>query len=88
MVKLIFKAYNKSDKINIFIIFFLSMKMLTGYNQKNEESVSKKLAKATKIFLKKKKTKSDNILVSDTETSLKKKMKRNIYMVANNIKIL
>ena len=88
MVKLIFKAYNKSDKINIFIIFFLCMKMLTGYNQKNEESVSKKLAKATKIFLKKKKTKSDNILVSDTETSLKKKMKRNIYMVVNNIKIL
>ena len=88
MVKLIFKAYNKSDKINIFIIFFLCMKMLTGYNQKNEESVSKKLAKATKIFLNKKKTKSDNILVSDTETSLKKKMKRNIYMVVNNIKIL
>ena len=88
MVKLIFKAYNKSDKINIFIIFFLCMKMLTGYDQKNEESVSKKLAKATKVFLKKKKTKSDNILVSDTETSLKKKMKRNIYMVVNNIKIL
>ena len=88
MVKLIFKAYNKYDKINIFIIFFLCMKMLTGYNQKNEESVSKKLAKATKVFLKKKKTKSDNILVSDTETSLKKKMKRNIYMVVNNIKIL
>ena len=88
MVKLIFKAYNKSDKINIFIIFFLCMKMLTGYDQKNEESVSKKLAKATKVFLKKKKTKSGNILVSDTETSLKKKMKRNIYMVVNNIKIL
>ena len=42
--------------------------------------------KGGKIFLKKKKTKSLNILVSDREIFLKKKKKRSINMVVNNIK--
>ena len=43
--------------------------------------------KGTKIFLKKKKTKSANMLVSNIEIFLKKKKKRNVNMVVNDIKI-
>ena len=45
--------------------------MLTGYQQKNKEGLSKRLVKGTKIFLKKKKTKSHNMLVSNIEIFLK-----------------
>ena len=74
MVKLIFKAYEKSDEI-FFIIFFLYIKMLTGYYQKTKKGFQKKLVKSTKIFLKKK-TKSTNMLLSYMEIFLKKKKKK------------
>ena len=42
MVKFVFKAYKKLDEI-FFYIFFLYLKMLTGFYQKNpKESLSKK----------------------------------------------
>ena len=42
MVKFVFKAYEKFDEI-FFYIFFLYLKMLTGFYQKNpKESLSKK----------------------------------------------
>ena len=42
MVKFVFKAYKKLDEI-IFYIFFLYLKMLTGFYQKKpKESLSKK----------------------------------------------
>ena len=44
-------------------------------------------AKYIKIFLKKKKAKSANMLVSDREISLKEKKKRSVKMVVNHIKI-
>ena len=50
-------------------------------------SFQKRLVKATKIFLKKKKTKSTNALVSAIKIFLKKKKKRSFNMVVNNIKI-
>ena len=61
--------------------------MLTGYYQK-KHSFQKRLKKITKIFLKKKKTKSANMFVSDIEVFLKKKKKRNINIVVNDIKNL
>ena len=56
MVKLTFKAYEKLIKYFL-IIFFLYKKMLTGYYQKTKRGFQKRLAKGTKIFLKKKKQK-------------------------------
>ena len=50
--------------------------MTNNYYQKNKKILKKKHVKGTKIFLKKKKTKSANILVSDIEIFLKKKEKR------------
>ena len=47
----------------------------------------KKHVKNIKIFLKKKKTKSANILVIDIEIFLKKKKKRSINMVVKDIRI-
>ena len=55
--------------------------------QKAKEGIRKSLKKATKIFLKKKKTKSTNMLVSDMEIFLKMKKKKSVNMVMNNIKI-
>ena len=61
--------------------------MKNNYYQKMNKSFSKKDVKGTKIFLKKKKTKSCNMLVSDIDIFLKKKKKRIVNMVLNNIKI-
>ena len=44
--------------------------------------------KGVKIFLKEKKAKSLNMLVSDVEIFLKKKKKRSVNMVVNDIKTL
>ena len=46
-----------------------------------------KPVKGTKIFLKKKKSKSVNMLVNDIEIFLKKKKKRSVNMVVNDVKI-
>ena len=43
------------------------------------------LAKGTKIFLKKEKTKSANMFMSDIEIFLKNKKKGSINIVVNNI---
>ena len=54
--------------------------MLTGhYQNKTKKSFQKRLVKGTKIFLKKKKRKSTNMLVSDIEISLKKKETKRRY---------
>ena len=56
--------------------------------KKTKKSFNKKLVKGTKIFLKKKKTKSANLLVSDREIFQKKnKNNRSVNMVVNNIRI-
>ena len=55
--------------------------------QKAKEGIQKRLKKATKIFLKKKKTKSTNMLVSHIEIYLKMRKKKSGNMVMNNIKI-
>ena len=53
--------------------------MLTGYYQKNEERFQKRLVKGIKIVLKKKNTKSINMLVNNTEIFLKNKKKNHQY---------
>ena len=59
MVKLIFKAYKKTDKI-----FFLSYKNVYKISsKKTKKGFQKKLVKGTKIYLKKKKTKGTNMLI-------------------------
>ena len=60
--------------------------MINNYYQKSK-SFEKKHMKGTKIFLKKNKTKSVNMLVCDIEIFLKKKKKRSINMVVNDTKI-
>ena len=61
--------------------------MTYNYDKKTKKSFEKKPVKGTKIFLKNKKTKSDNMLLSEIEIFLKKKKKRRINMVVTNIKI-
>ena len=56
--------------------------MTNNYYQK----IKKKLRKEA-IFLKKKKTKSANMLVSDIENFRKKKKKRHVNIVVKDIKI-
>ena len=68
-------------------IFFSYMNILTGYYQKTKKGFKKRLAKGTKIFLNKEKTKSIIVLVNDTEIVLKKKKKKIVNMVANDIKV-
>ena len=87
MIKLISKAYKKSDKF-FYIIIFLYIKMLTGhYLKKTKKYFQERLVKSIKIFLKKKKTKGANMLVSDIEFFLKKKKERRVNIVVKDIKI-
>ena len=60
--------------------------MVNKYYEKHKEKLQKKHVKDIKIFLKKKKTKSANMLASNIEISLKKK-KRNVNMVVKDIRI-
>ena len=61
--------------------------MTNNYYQNNKKSFKKKHAKDTKVFLKKKMTKSVNTLVSNIETFLKERKKRIANMVVNDIRI-
>ena len=61
--------------------------MLTGHYLKTKKGFQKRLVKGTKIFLKKKKSKGANMLLSDIEIFLKKKKKRRANMMVNDIKI-
>ena len=51
------------------------------------KSFKRKHVKGTKIFLKKKQTKSANMLVSNIEIFLKKKKKKSVNIVMNDIRI-
>ena len=63
--------------------------MTNSYCKKKttKKSFQKRFVKGTKVFLKKKKTKSNNMLVSEIEIFLKKEKKRSVNIVANDIKI-
>ena len=63
--------------------------MLTRFykQNKNKEKLSKKVRERYQNLSEEEKTKSANMLVSDTEIFLKKKKKRSNNMVVNNIKI-
>ena len=54
------------------------------YYQKNKERLQKELAKDIKIFLKKKKKKSDNMIMNGTKISQKMKNK-NLLRIDQNI---
>ena len=74
------KKFKKTNKI--FKIFFsIYKKMTTKYNKNKKKSFQKRLLKCTKIFLKKNKIKSTNILMSYIEIFLHKKKKRSISIV-------
>ena len=88
MVKLILKAYKKTDKFFFCNIFFPIYKNVNRILSKEQRKAFKKrLVKGTKTFLKKKKTKSANMLMSNIEIFLKKKKKRSVNMVVNDTKI-
>ena len=62
----------------------MSKNLSAEYYKENKERHKKKLVKDIKIFLKKKKKKSDNIVVNVTKTSQKLKTK-NLLSIENNI---
>ena len=88
MVKLVFKTYEKTDKMFYYNIFstYINVKRILS-KKLSRKGFQTRLMKGTKIFLKKKKTKSTNMLMSNIEIFLKKKKKRNVNMVVNDIKI-
>ena len=55
--------------------------------KKTNKSFERKHVKGTKIFQREKKTKSDNMLVSDIEIFLKQKKERSVNMVVNDTKV-
>ena len=61
--------------------------MLTGYDQKNIERLSKKACERYQNLSEEEKTKSTTMLVSDIEIFLRKKKERSVNMVVNDIKI-
>ena len=60
-IKLIFKAYKKRHKI----FFFLYIKMLTGYYQKNKEKLSKKARERYQNLSEEEKKRSLNMVVDN-----------------------
>ena len=73
------KSCNKSTFfISFFIYFFLSKNLSAKYCQEIEEKLQKKLAKDIKIFTKKEKKKSDNMVVNVTKIFQKMK-NRNLH---------
>ena len=88
-----FKSFNKSILINFFIkffviVFFICIKMSKNlsakYYQENKERLQKKLMKGIKIFLKKKKRKSSNIVMNNTKIYQKMK-KKSLLSLEKNI---
>ena len=67
---IIYISYGKVNFLkHIKTYFFLYIRMTNnGYQKKRKKSFRKKHVKGTKIFLKKKKTKCSNMLVSGIET--------------------
>ena len=61
----------------------MSKNLSAKYYQENKERLQKKLVKDIKIFLKKKKKKSNNMAVNVTEMSQKKK-KINYFSIEKN----
>ena len=57
--------------------------MVNEYYQKTKKSFKKKHAIGTKIFLKKKKTKSANMFEKDIKVLLKKKKKKGVNIMKN-----
>ena len=62
----------------------MSKKLSEKYYQENKERLQKTLVKDTKIFLKKKKRKSDNMVVNVTKISQKMKSK-SLLSIEKNI---
>ena len=84
VVKLIFKAYKKTNKI-FFIIFFLYKKMSTKCYQKTKNDYKKMHLKDIKIFLKKKKKKSVNLIVNAIKIFLTLfEYRKNYFLTQNN----
>ena len=75
MIKLIFKAYKKTDKI-FFKMFFLYIKISNNYYQKSKERLPKKARERYQNLSEEEKSKSANLLMSGIEVFLKKKKKR------------
>ena len=65
MVNLNFKAYKKTDKILFYNFFFSIYKNVHKISKKTKKGFQKRLVKATKIFLRKKKKRSVNMVVND-----------------------
>ena len=75
MVKLIFKAYKKTDKIIFYIFFSLHINMLTGYHQENKERLSKKVLERYQNFSEEEKDKRRQYTRQRIEIFLKTKKK-------------
>ena len=75
---------------NYFIIFSTYIKMSKDlsakYYQNNKERIQKKLVQDEKVFLKKGKKKSDNMVVNDTKIYQKMKNKSFLSIEGNIVK--
>ena len=69
-----------------FLHIKMSKNLSAKYYQENKERIQKKLMKDTKIFLKKKRKKSDNMVVNVTKISQKVKSKTLLSMKKNILK--
>ena len=84
MIKLTFSIFISSNKsifllISLFKFFFVYIKISkdssTRYYPDNKERLQEKLVKDIKVFLKKKKKESNNMVMNDTKTYQKMKNK-------------
>ena len=71
-----------------YVIFSVYLKMLARcYQKNNKERLQKRPVNGKKIFLRKRKNKSVNVLVNVIDNFLKKRITKSKNIVTNNIKI-
>ena len=97
MVKLIFRSINKTNKTFLYKFFsyiYVNVDTILSKNQKENDNkknktkkgFEKRLMKGIKIFLRKKKSKSENMVVNNIEIFLKQK-KKIINIFVSNVEI-
>ena len=77
-----FKVYFLKHNL-IFHNFFVYIKVVNKHYQKHKKDCEKKHAKGTNIFLKKKNTKSANMLEKDIKILQKKEKKQDASIITN-----
>ena len=87
---LVFVLFSCFFSFSLFFFTYIKMSKNSSakYYQDNKERLQKKLVKDIKVFLKKKKKKSDNMVLKDTKNSQKMKNKNWMRIEKDNINAL